>query len=300
MGKKGGSTKVAVDPAVGQAQLKMAQIAEDQQEWYENTIYPWLQQQTKLQNEYAQQDREFSQDNALWWQNYYQTQADKQNERSDQLYDRYLEYYKPIEDQLVKEANEYNTSKEAQRQAQTALDTTAGQYNQQRQSLDMRMRAYGIDPNAGAYANLNRASGINEAAAQTMAANSAREAAIDLGWQKQLQLSQLGAGYLGNSLTQTAAATNAGSAGASGTSSAIGQASAIGQLGTQNITNLSNIGLQSYQNMSNAWGQYGNMGQAVTNYNQQVANAKAQEKANKAAGIGQAVGTAASIAAVAI
>lgn len=299
MGKKS-SKAVAPDPAIGQAMQKQAEIMERQQQWYENTIYPWLKQQTNLQNEYAQEDRLFQQDNAQWWKDYYQAQSDKQNARSDELYERYQKYYKPVEDQLIEEANKYNTSAEAQKQAQTALNTTAGQYSQQRQALAMRMGAYGINANDGLYAEQARASGINEAAAKAQAANQARQSAIDLGWQKQLQLSQLGSGYLGNSLNFSNMSNTVGSTGASATSNAIGQASAIGQLGTQNITQTANIGLNSYQNMSNAWGQYGQMGQQVTNYNQQVANAKSQQKAANAAGIGQAVGTVASVAAIAI
>ena len=299
MGKKS-SKAVAPDPAIGQAMQKQAEIMERQQQWYENTIYPWLKQQTNLQNEYAQEDRLFQQDNAQWWKGYYQAQSDKQNARSDELYERYQKYYKPVEDQLIEEANKYNTSAEAQKQAQTALNTTAGQYSQQRQALAMRMGAYGINANDGLYAEQARASGINEAAAKAQAANQARQSAIDLGWQKQLQLSQLGSGYLGNSLNFSNMSNTVGSTGASATSNAIGQASALGQLGTQNITQTANIGLNSYQNMSNAWGQYGQMGQQVTNYNQQVANAKAQQKAANSAGIGQAVGTVASVAAIAI
>lgn len=300
MGKKGGSTTVAVDPAVGQAQLQMAQLAKEQQQWYENTIYPWMKQQTALQNQQAEDDRLFTKENAEWWKNYYQEQTAKQNARSDELYQRYQQYYKPIEDQLVAEAGKYNTAQEAQTQAQKAFDTTGSQYGQQRQALQMRMKSYGIDPTSGNYGELSRASGVNEAAAKTLAANQARQSAIELGWQKQLQLSQLGAGYLGNSLNFATGAMNAGATGANMTNNATSQALAIGQLGTQNIQNAANIGLQSYQNMQNAWGQYGNMGQQVTNYNQQVANAKAQEKASKAAGIGQAVGTAVSVAAVAL
>lgn len=290
MGKKG-SKAVAPDPAIGQAMQKQAEIMERQQQWYENTIYPWLKQQTNLQNEYSQDDRLFQQDNAQWWKDYYQAQSDKQNARSDELYERYQKYYKPVEDQLIEEANKYNTSAEAQKQAQTALNTTAGQYSQQRQALAMRMGAYGINANDGLYAEQARASSINEAAAKAQAANKARQSAIDLGWQKQLQLSQLGSGYLGNSLNFSNTSNTVGSTGASATSSAIGQASALGQLGTQNITQMSNIGLNSYQNMSNAWGQYGQMGQTKTNYNQQVQNAKDQASAAKASGIATGVGT---------
>ena len=43
--------------------------------------------------------------------------------------------------------------------------------------------------------------------------------------------------------------------------------------------------------MSNAWGQYGQMGQQKTNYNQQVQNAKDQASAAKASGLATGAGT---------
>ena len=289
-----------MDPAIGEAMQKQTQLMEEQNNWYQNTVYPWMKQQTQLQNEASEEDRQFTKENAEWWKNYYQTQTDKQNERSDELYNRYLEYYKPIEDQIIEEANEYNTSAKAASQAQNAMDTTAGQYDQQRQALNMRMKSYGIDTNNSLYGEQARASAINQAAAQTQAANQARQSAIELGWQKQLQVAQLGSSYLGNSLNLTSLANNTASTGGSATNSAISSASALGQQGTSNISNLSNIGLSSYQNMSNAWGSYGQMGQSKTNYNQQVQNAKDQASAQKASGIAAGVGTAVTVAAVAI
>lgn len=289
-----------MDPAIGEAMQKQTQLMEEQNNWYQNTVYPWMKQQTQLQNEASEEDRQFTKENAEWWKNYYQTQTDKQNERSDELYNRYLEYYKPIEDQIIEEANEYNTSAKAASQAQNAMDTTAGQYGQQRQALNMRMKSYGIDTNNSLYGEQARASAINQAAAQTQAANQARQSAIELGWQKQLQVAQLGSSYLGNSLNLTSLANNTASTGGSATNSAISSASALGQQGTSNISNLSNIGLSSYQNMSNAWGSYGQMGQSKTNYNQQVQNAKDQASAQKASGIAAGVGTAVTVAAVAI
>ena len=289
-----------MDPAIGEAMQKQTQLMEEQNNWYQNTVYPWLQKQTQLQNEANEEDRQFSKDNTEWWKNYYTTQTEKQNARSDELYNRYLEYYKPIEDQLVEEAKEYNTSAKAASQAQNAMDTTAGQYNQQRQTTAMRMKAYGIDTGNNLYSEQARTSAINQAAAQTQAANQARQSAIDLGWQKQLQVAQLGSSYLGNSLNLTSLANNTASTGNAVSNSALSQASTYGQQTVSNVNSLANIGLSSYQNMSNAWGSYGQMGQSKTNYNQQVQNAKDQASAQKASGIAAGVGTAVTVAAVAI
>lgn len=299
MGKKG-SSSVAMDPAIGESMTKMANLMEQQNNWYTNTYYPWLKQQIQLQNDQADEDYNFQVDNANWWKDYYTTQSEKQDAKSDELYNRYKTYFKPVEDQLVKEAKEYNTSTKAQTEAQNAIDTTNGSYDAQRQALNMRMKSYGIDTNSGLYSEQARASNINQAAAATTAANQARQSAIDLGWQKQLQLSQLGSGYLGTSVNLSNLANSTATTGSSASNAALATAQATGQTALGNSLNFGQIGLNSYQTMSNAWGQYGNMGQQKTNYNQQVQNAKDSASAAQAQGTATAIGTGVTAVAVAI
>lgn len=291
MSKKG-SSSVKMDPAIGQAMTKQTELMEQQNNWYQNTYYPWLKQQTEAQNQQLQEDYDFQVDNANWWKDYYTTQSEKSEAKSDELYNRYQKYFKPVEDQLVKEAQEYNTSAKAQSEAQNALATTNGSYNAQRQALNMRMKSYGINTNSGLYNEQARASTINQAAAAATAANQARESAVDLGWQKQLQLSQLGSSYLGNSINLSNLATNTATTGSNASNAALSTAQNAGQTALGNTLNFGNIGLNSYQTMSNAWGQYGNMGQQKTNYNQQVQSAKDSASAAQASGTAQAAGTA--------
>ena len=289
-----------MDPAIGEAMTKQTELMEQQYNWYQNTYYPWLKQQTQLQNEQADEDYNFQVDNANWWKNYYTTQTEKQDAQSDELYNRYVKYFKPVEDQLVKEAKEYNTSTKAQTEAQNAADVTNGSYDAQRQALNMRMKSYGIDTNSGLYNEQARASSINQAAAASTAANQARQSAIDLGWQKQLQLSQLGSGYLGTSVNLSNLANSTGTTGSSASNAALATAQSAGQSALGNALNFGQIGLNSYQTMSNAWGQYGNMGQQKTNYNQQVQNAKDSASAAQAQGTATAIGTGVTAVAVAI
>ncbi len=299
MSKKG-SSSVAMDPAIGEAMTKQTELMEQQNNWYQNTYYPWLQQQIKTQNEQANLDYDFQVDNADWWKNYYTTQSEKQDAQSDELYNRYLKYFKPVEDKLVKEAEEYNSSTKAQTDAQNAITTTNGSYDAQRQALNMRMKSYGIDTNSGLYSEQARASNINQAAAAVTAANQARESAVDLGWQKQLQLSQLGSSYLGNSVNLSNLANSTATTGSSASNAALSTAQSTSQTALGNSLNFGQIGLNSYQTMSNAWGQYGNMGQQKTNYNQQVQSAKDAASAAQASGTASAVGTGVAAVAVAI
>lgn len=290
MGKKSSSSAPAVDPRVGIAMEKQADILERQQAWYENEIYPWMREQTLLQNQYAEDDRQFSRENALWWRDLAKQQYDKQEARADEYYNRWKETYKPIEDQLVADVNRYNTSAEAERQAQLAIGDYASAYAQQKQAQNMQMQAMGLNPTSGAYQAQNRAMAFNQAGIEAAAANQARQAAEALGWQKRTQLAALGQQYIGNSQAQQGLA-NSGAQGAGQLANqSIGQASQFGQLGTQNIGQLANVGLQSYQALSNGWGQYGNLGMQVSNYNQNAWAQQQQAKSQAAAGIGGAIG----------
>ena len=303
MGKKSASAAPAVDPSVGIAMQKQADIAERQQEWFETEMMPWLKDQTNIANAAAQQDREFNQANTQWWQNFAQTQVDRQNARADEYYNRWKQTYLPIEDALVAEANKYSTSAEAERQAQAAIGDYASAFAQQRQAQRMQMQAYGINPTAGAYQAQNNALNLNQYALQAAAANQARQAAVELGWQKKTQLAALGQQYIGNSMNQTQTANDtAGTAGGlSGQYSQLASNASQNQLA--NVSNLANVGLNSYQSLSNAWGQYGNLGMQLSNYNQNAWAQQLQYKSAQQQGMGSIAGgaiTAVGAAAVAI
>ncbi len=300
MGKKSSSSAPKIDASVGRALEKQAEVAERQQDWYENEIYPWLQQQTTLQNKWSQQDRQLAQQNQAFWQNYATEQTDRLNAMSDEFYNRWKENYLPIENALLADAKNYNTSAEAERQAGEMLADSKNAFAQQRQAQNMQMQAYGINPTAGAYQGQNRALDLQQSAMAAAAANQARTAARELGWNKQMQVAALGQQYIGNSLNSAQAATGAGGTAGGLSSQYLGQQSAFGQLGTQNITNLANVGLNSYQSLSNAWGQYGNLGMQASNYNLSAWGQQQQAQANSAAGIGSMVGAGVTTAAIAI
>ena len=141
MGKKSSSSAPAVDPRVGTAMQKQAETLERQQQWYENEMYPWMREQTEIQNKYAEQDRQFSRENALWWRDMAKTQYDEQKARADEYYNRWNQVYKPIENQLVNDVNRYNTSAEAERQAQAAIGDYTNAYAQRKQAQNMQMQA---------------------------------------------------------------------------------------------------------------------------------------------------------------
>ena len=268
MGKKGTSISAPpVDPAVGIAMRKQAAIAERQQSWYENEMYPWLRRQTQIQNQFAQDDRDFAKDNAYFWRDMAQRQTDRLNQRADEYYNRWQQKFVPVENSLIADARRYNTSAEAERQASMGIADMSSAFRAQQQQQNMQLSAMGVAPTSGAFLGQQNAMAIQGAAMRAAAANQARQAAEALGWKKKTQMAALGQQYIGNSLNANQAA--AGAAGTMGglANNSIGQASGFGQLGTANITNMANVGLKSYQSMGNAWGQYGNLGMQKSNYN---------------------------------
>lgn len=296
MGKKSSSSAPAIDPAIGQAMQKQAALAEQQQRWMENEMYPWLQQQTQKQNEYSEADRALAMQNYQFWQNMATEQTERANAMSDEFYNRWKENYLPIENALLADAKNYNTSAEAERQAAYAIGDATTAYNAQKQALNQQLAQYGVNPTSGAYAAQNRAMDVNQAAVRAAAANQARSAARELGWNKQMQVAALGQQYIGNALNATNTGTSAAGTYGGLAGNSLGNANTYGQQGTANITNLANVGLNSYQSLQNAWGQYGQLGLGASNYNLNAWQANQAQNAQSAAGIGSAIGAVGGIA----
>lgn len=296
MGKKSSSTP-EIPEEIGIAQKKMAETAERQQEWYENELYPWYKDSTEKQNALQEKLADASMQDAEWWRKYTQEQTDKADAIRDTYYDHWKHNYKPIEEQLISDAKTFNTDAYAEQQAQQAIGDVASQYANQRQQQALNMSKYGIDPSSGQFMGQMNALGVNQAAATAAASNAARQAAVQLGWDKNLQLANLGIQYANTVNSATSGVNQTAGTGGNGTNSAMGSASNASTQQLSNIGGLAQTGLSSYQSLSNAWGQYGNL--AMDQYQGQLSAWQAQQQANanKTSGIMGAVGTVAGAAA---
>lgn len=298
MGKKSSSAP-AVPESVGIAMEKQAEIAEQQQKWYETEVYPWYKESTEKQNALQEQLVNSSMEDAEWWRNFTQEQTDKANAIRDEYYDHWKNDYKPIEDQLISDAQKFNSDAYAEQQAQMAIGDVAAQYANQKQQTALNMSKYGIDPSSGQFMGQMNALSINQSAASAAASNAARQAAVQLGWDKNLQLANLGVQYAGITNNATSGVNQTAGTGQNGVNSSMGVASNASTQQLSNISGLAQTGLQSYQALSNAWGQFGNM--AMDQYKGQLSAWQAQQQANASAtsGIMGAVGTVAGVAATA-
>lgn len=298
MGKKSSSAP-AVPAEVGIAMQKQAEIAEQQQKWYETEVYPWYKESTEKQNALQEQLVNSSMEDAEWWRNFTQEQTDKANAIRDEYYDHWKNDYKPIEDQLISDAQKFNSDAYAEQQAQMAIGDVAAQYANQKQQTALNMSKYGIDPSSGQFMGQMNALSINQSAATAAASNAARQAAVQLGWDKNLQLANLGVQYAGITNNATSGVNQTAGTGQNGVNSSMGVASNASTQQLSNISGLAQTGLQSYQALSNAWGNYGNL--ANQTYQNQLSAWQAQQQANasSSAGIGSLVGSVATTAAVA-
>ena len=293
MGKKSSSAP-AVPAEVGIAMQKQAEIAEQQQKWYETEVYPWYKESTEKQNALQEQLVNSSMEDAEWWRNYIQEQTDKANAIRDEYYDHWKNDYKPIEDQLISDAQKFNSDAYAEQQAQMAIGDVAAQYANQKQQTALNMSKYGIDPSSGQFMGQMNALSINQSAATAAASNAARQAAVQLGWDKNLQLANLGVQYAGITNNATSGVNQTAGTGQNGVNSSMGVASNASTQQLSNISGFAQTGLQSYQALSNAWGNYGNM--AMDQYKGQLSAWQAQQQANasNASGAMGLVGTLAS------
>lgn len=293
MGKKSSSAP-AVPAEVGIAMQKQAEIAEQQQKWYETEVYPWYKESTEKQNALQEQLVNSSMEDAEWWRNYTQEQTDKANAIRDEYYDHWKNDYKPIEDQLISDAQKFNSDAYAEQQAQMAIGDVAAQYANQKQQTALNMSKYGIDPSSGQFMGQMNALSINQSAATAAASNAARQAAVQLGWDKNLQLANLGVQYAGITNNATSGVNQTAGTGQNGVNSSMGVASNASTQQLSNISGLAQTGLQSYQALSNAWGNYGNM--AMDQYKGQLSawQAQQQAKASNASGAMGLIGTLAS------
>lgn len=294
MGKK--SSKVRIPAEVGQAMKKQADIAEQQQNWMENEMFPWLQEQADISNANAQADREFNQANAEWWQNYAQTNADKLNEKADWYFDRFKNEFAPVEDSLIKDLERYNEGAEAERQAGYAIGDIASAFASQRRSNNMRAQAYGINPTSGAYQAQQRAMDLQQASLSAAAANQARNAAQQLGWNKKMQVAGLGDKYIGAAQGMYQTGNQTASTGGGLSQNAANTSASLGNQGFTNAAQMANIGLGSYNSLQNAWGNVANTGLSAWQAQQQI---QANNNASSAGLWGGALGAIGTVGAAA-
>ena len=143
------------------------------------------------------------------------TMADAQQQQMTQAQD-YYDYakstFRPVEQGLVKQAQEFDTEAYRQQLAAKAAADAAKAF-QGSQGVAMREATRrGINPNSGAFGAASNANAMGLAAMQAGAANQARQQAEQMGWARKMDVTGLGRGLAGASTAAYAGATGAGQA----------------------------------------------------------------------------------------
>ncbi len=256
------------DPSIGEAQKKMAALAEQQYEDYKTNVWPEIQRQSAHQQKQADA-----------WQAKQTEVADRNMKLANDYQKRMEEKFYPLQDKMIDQANEYNTEGNFESQASRALGDSNTATENARKMNAMQMEAYGINPASGAYANSNNAANVMGAANAATAATRAYSAAKELGWNMNAAAAGLGANLPGQINATTGVALGAGNSGL--------------QAGQTGIGNAMTLGNSYSQGAGTVGGIYNNSGQlGASSYNTQVQAWAAQQQANaqSSAGFGAALG----------
>jgi hypothetical protein len=134
------------------------------------------------------------------------TRSDMQDAWSKEDRARYQETFKPIEDRMVREAQEYDTPEKRAEAAQRDMASVATQGEAARQASERHLQGYGVDPTTLRGGALDRSARLMTAAAQAGAGNAAEQRVEDTGYARMANAANLGKGFQINPLAASQAA----------------------------------------------------------------------------------------------
>jgi hypothetical protein len=266
---KSSSSAPAADPNIGIAQREMSALAKDQWSKFTTDIYPEMLKQSQQQEARANEQWDLTKDITTKNQGY-----------ADLAQKRYEEGAIPAMQALKTDADKYNEAGYQEQLAQGARADITSAMENQRQQQAMRQQAYGIDPTSGATQFGSNAMGANQALMEAQAANQTRQAAKDVGLQKQANVYNMYAGL--------PAQANA------NTGIALGSANQGFQTGNSALNNFGATGSalnSGAQTAMSGWNNVGQLGVGATNAANQAWGVQQQANSAFSSGLGSAIGT---------
>lgn len=266
---KSSSSAPAPDENIGIAQRELSALAKDQWSKFTTDIYPEMLKQSQSQEARAQDQYALT-----------KSITEKQQGYADKDRARYEEGAIPAMERLRADADKYNEAGYQEQLAQGArADITSAMENQRGQQ-EMRQRSYGIDPTSGTAQFNSNAMGAGQALMEAQAANQTRQAAKDIGLQKQANVYNMYAGLPAQGNASTGIALGSSNQGFQGGQAALSNFGATG----------SALNAGAGTAMS-GWNNVGNLGVGATNAANSAYAAQQQANATSSAGLGSMVGT---------
>jgi hypothetical protein len=198
---------------------------------------------------------------------------------------RYETVFRPLEDQFVTEAQEYDTAARRERERASAIADVNQQFDAQRRNALSRIESYGVDPSQTRNAALDIGVRVQQAAAQAGAATAANRRVEDVGRALRSDAINLGRGSLSNVAQSYGGAIGAGQAAVGGANQTTGTSAGA----MQGAATYFGGALQGYGQQANILNQ---------GYANQMAHwdAGLGQKAGVLGGVGTLVGAAAGLA----
>lgn len=269
MGWTGGGAAPQADPNIGAAQKQLADLSTEQWNMFKNDVYPELLRQAKVAETRA--DEVWKMDRGI-------AEFQLKNAQTDRAI--YETYGLSAGKKLVDDANKYNEAGYQEQMAGQAIGDIAAAEEVARQTGIMRDRAYGIDPTSGRSGLGFNANNVTAALAKAQAGTQTREAAKQLGLQKQANVYNMAAGLPAQALASSSAAVGAGGAGL-----------AAGESGMNATLKTSGASNAATGTAMQGWGNVGSLGvnkyQAdISRYNAEAASNPFNTIIGAAAGVG--------------
>ena len=273
-GGKGGSSNIpAVDPSIAQAQSTVTNNANQFLTDWKTNVLPNLQSSINTSN--AAAGNVANTDFAF---------KDTAYNQAQQGLNQYNQNFVPVQNNIAQGALNYNTEANYNRLANSAMGDVNNAFDVSRQNIERQYQGFGINPTSGAYAGQTNANEVLRAGQAAAASTMARNAAEQLGWQRNLDAANVGQNVYANAGSAANFGLNAGNA----------------AMTASNVP-VSNYGTLS-SNMYNAYGlpinaALGTGQLGVSSYNAQTGAWGAQQNANavSSAGYGSALGSVAGV-----
>lgn len=262
-GGKGGGGSPDPDPQIGQAAIMQAQTGQD-----------WLnfsKEQFAISNKRQEKVDELNDQ----IQNEQLTAMRDSGAQSRAQWERYNEKYKPVEDRLIDDANNWDSAERQEVVAAEAKGDVMSSAAAAQQQNQRQMASMGVDPRSGRYAGIEKSADLSTALAAAGAQNSARSQVRMQGAAMREGVANMGRGATSTAAQQLGLGLQAGN-------SAMGN-----QLGVEGNFRAN----QQIMNQGFQGAMQGYSGQANTLMGQQGQAIQAQGQENQAAAAkGQATG----------
>lgn len=183
---------------------------------------------------------------------------DQQREISGEYHSRNKSVFWPLEDTIVKDANEYDTPERREAEAGKAVADVGAQIDGERQAMVRNQQRMGVNPSSGNALAVGNQMSLAAASAKGKAATAARDKIETQGFARRMDAASLGRGLASAQATAASTATQAGNGAVSAAYAPV------------------NASAQSTQLMGNALQDYQN---SMSGANRLLINAQQQEAA---------------------